>query len=351
MNNKDKVTFFAHLTVSALGIAFFIFVFFKYLFVPLLPFGIAWGSAFIIRPAAVFISRKLHIPRKAVSVALAVIGVGAMLVAAVGIIWYAFSEIFELFSQLVEGERLFDILTVLTNPIGVVIGKGEGAQKIEEYLGDTVKGAITRVLNWIVGILTGIVKSIPAVAFFILITVIASVYFALDIDRINQAVRSLLPPRVADFLIGIKNSFFSVGIKYIRSYLLLMVITFAIIFAGLLILRIENALLIALLVSVLDLLPLIGIGVILIPWGMFHILFGSVGTGIGLLVLLGISAVIRQFAEPKILGKNLGMHPIISLLLLYLGYSVLGIGGLLLVPFASIIINILIKKNNSSKIT
>ena len=350
MNNKDKVTFFAHLAVSAVGIALFVFVFMKYLFVPLLPFVIAWGSAFVIRPAAVFVSRRLRIPRKAVSVALAVIGVSAVLVAAVGIIWYGLSEVFQFFSRLAEEEKLFEILSVLANPIGAVIGNGEGAEELEEYLGDTVNSAITQVMNWLVGILTGIVKSIPSVAFFILITVIASVYFALDIDRINQAVRSLLPPRVANFLIGMKNSFFSVGIRYIRSYLLLMVITFAIIFTGFLILRIENALLIALLVSVLDLLPLIGIGVILIPWGIFQILFGSVGTGIGLLVLLGVSAVIRQFAEPKILGKNLGMHPIISLLLLYLGYSVFGTGGLLLVPFASIIINILIKKNNSSEI-
>ena len=350
MNNKDKVTFFAHLAVSAVGIALFVFVFMKYLFVPLLPFVIAWGSAFVIRPAAVFVSRRLRIPRKAVSVALAVIGVSAVLVAAVGIIWYGLSEVFQFFSRLAEEEKLFEILSVLANPIGAVIGNGEGAEELEKYLGDTVNSAITQVMNWLVGILTGIVKSIPSVAFFILITVIASVYFALDIDRINQAVRSLLPPRVANFLIGMKNSFFSVGIRCIRSYLLLMVITFAIIFTGFLILRIENALLIALLVSVLDLLPLIGIGVILIPWGIFQILFGSVGTGIGLLVLLGVSAVIRQFAEPKILGKNLGMHPIISLLLLYLGYSVFGIGGLLLVPFASIIINILIKKNNSSEI-
>lgn len=350
MNNRERVAFFAHLTVSLVGIALFAFIFFKYLFVPILPFIIAWGAAFVIRPAAVFISKRLHLPKKIVSAALAIIGVSAFLFAAVGLIWYGLSEIFELFSRLVEDERLFDILSVLTNPLGSILGSGDGAEKIEEYLGETVKGAITYVLNWLVGILTGIVKGIPSVMFFILITVIASVYFALDIDRINRAVRSVLPPRFSNFLIGIKNSFFSVGIKYIRSYLLLMVITFVIIFAGFLILRIENALLLAILISVLDFLPLIGIGIIILPWGIFQILFGSVGTGVGLLVLLGVSAVIRQFAEPKILGKNLGMHPIISLLLLYLGYSVFGIGGLLLVPFVCVIINILIKKNNSSQI-
>ena len=129
-----------------------------------------------------------------------------------------------------------------------------------------------------------------------------------------------------------------------------MVITFAVIFTGLLILKVDNALLISLVVSVLDVLPLIGVGMILVPWGIFQIIFGSVPLGIGLFVLLGVSTVIRQFAEPKILGKNLGMHPIISLLLLYIGYSVLGIGGLLLVPIASVIINILIKKNNSTEV-
>ena len=351
LNNKEKMAFFANLTISAVGISLFAFVFFKFLFVPLLPFVIAWGAAFIIRPAAVFISKKLHLPRKLVSAALAIIGVSACLVAAVGLIWYALSEVFEFLSRIAQDDGLFNILSVLTNPLGTILGNGEGVEKLEEYLGETVKGAISHVLNWLVDILTGIVKGIPSVAFFILITVIASVYFALDIDRINRTVRSVLPAKVASILVNMKNSFFSVGLKYIRSYLLLMVITFAIIFTGLLILKVDNALLISLVVSVLDLLPLIGVGMILVPWGIFQILFGSVPLGIGLFILLGVSTVIRQFAEPKILGKNLGMHPIISLLLLYIGYSVLGIGGLLLVPIASVIINILIKKNNSSKIS
>jgi len=349
--NKNRVEFFAHLTISAVGIALVAVVFFKYLFVPILPFVIAWGAAFIIRPAAVFISKKLRLPRKTVSAALAIIGVSAFLVAAVGLIWYALSEAWQFLSGIAQDEGMFDILSVLTNPLGAIFGNGDGAQKLEEYLGETVRGAISHILNFLVSILTGIVKGIPSVAFFILITVIASVYFALDIDRINSTVRSILPPRAAEVLVGMKNSFFSVGLKYIRAYILLMIITFAVVLTGLLILKVDNALLISMVIAVLDLLPLIGVGAVLVPWGVFQILFGSVGMGIGLLVLLGISTVIRQFAEPKILGKNLGMHPVISLLLLYLGYSVFGIGGLLLVPIASVIINILIKKNNSAKIT
>ncbi|MBO5879672.1 MAG: AI-2E family transporter, partial [Clostridia bacterium] len=97
-------------------------------------------------------------------------------------------------------------------------------------------------------------------------------------------------------------------------------------------------------VAVLDLLPLIGVGTVLVPWSIFEFVLGNTGRGIGLIVLLVAHELIRQFAEPRIIGKNLGVHPIISLILLYVGYGAFGFFGILLVPLFAIVLNILLNK-------
>ena len=134
--------------------------------------------------------------------------------------------------------------------------------------------------------------------------------------------------------------------KYLRSYLIIMGITFVIMLAGLLMLRINNAVLLAVIIAILDLLPIIGVGTVLVPWSIVELLLGNTGMGIGLIVLLVIHELVRQFAEPKIIGKNLGVHPLVSLLLLYVGYSVLGFVGILFVPLIAVVLNIFFVKND-----
>ena len=100
----------------------------------------------------------------------------------------------------------------------------------------------------------------------------------------------------------------------------------------------------------MHMLPLVGIGVLMIPWGIFEMIFGNLGLGIGIFVLFAIAELVRNLIEPKIVGKNLGIHPILTLVLLYASYSVFGIFGLLLIPFLTVILNIALDKNNFTKI-
>ena len=348
--NKDKLEYYAYMTVTVIGALIGAFLIFRYLFIPVMPFLIAWAVAFILRPASIFLSKRIRIPRKIVSAALAIVTVLVGIAALSGVAVWLLSEAWQLLSDFAADEQLFDFLSKLADPIGSLFGDGEAAQKLEEHLGEAIRSAISTLLSGLVGFLTDIVTRIPSVLFFILITVIASVYFAIDIDNINARVRAFLPEKLGNALVRLKDGFLSVGLKYIRSYLLLMLITFAIMLAGFLILRVENAFLIALIVAVLDVLPMIGVGTVLVPWSIFQLLFGSVGRGIGLIVLFLLNEVIRQFTEPRIIGKNLGIHPVISLVLLYVGYSVFGLAGLLLTPLVSVLLNVLFNKNNSSKI-
>jgi predicted PurR-regulated permease PerM len=129
-----------------------------------------------------------------------------------------------------------------------------------------------------------------------------------------------------------------------------MFFVFVILLIGFLILGVKYAILLAVIFALLDMLPLIGIGILMIPWGFFEIIFGNTGLGIGILVLFAVAEITRNLIEPKIVGKNLGIHPILTLVLLYASYSLFGIFGLLLIPFLSVILNIALNKNNSAEV-
>lgn len=344
--NRERIEHYAHLTVTILGIGIAAFLFFRYLFVAVLPFLISWATAFLLRPAVRFISKKTRISAKIVSVMLTIVCVLIGLGLIVLFVFFAVKEAGEFFSSLVGDQRVIDILAKITNPIGAIFGDGEASAALSEHIGAAIEEGISGLVSRLVALLSDIAASIPGVLFFILVTVIASVYFALDIDRINKWLKGILPKKWAKSLSGFKNSCLSVGVKYLRSYLIIMGITFVIMLAGLLILRINNAVLLAVIIAILDLLPIIGVGTVLVPWSIVELLLGNTGMGIGLIVLLVIHELVRQFAEPKIIGKNLGVHPLVSLLLLYVGYSVLGFVGILFVPLLAVVLNIFFDKND-----
>ena len=349
--NKEKLQIYANLTLTVLGVSLALYVIVRHLFLPLLPFLIAWAVAFIVRPASVFISKKFRLPKKLVSAVIAAVSILVGLSAVVGIGIWGISAAWRFLSDFAKDDRLFELLERIANPIGTIFGDGEGAARLEEYLGDTLKGAISSLLSTLVDILTATATRIPGVLFFILVTLIAAIYFSIDIERINSFVHRILPKRLGGALVRLKDSFLRVGVRYVRSYLTLMSITFVIMLIGFLIMRIKNALFLALVISMLDVLPLIGVGTMLVPWSIFQLLFGSPMIGVGLIVLLIVHEITRQFAEPRIVGKSLGLHPIVSLVLLYVGYSVFGFFGLLITPLVGILAGLLINKDDTSKVS
>lgn len=348
--NKEKLSTYAHLTITVTGVAVVTFILIRYLFFPLLPFLIAWGVAFLIRPLAVFMSKKLKLPKKLTGATLAAITILFGLSAVVGLGIWGVSAAWRFLSDFASDERLFELLDRIADPIGSIFGDGEGAARLEEYLGDTLKGAINSLLSALVNILTAALTRVPGVMLFILVTLIAAIYFAIDLERINSFVRRILPKRVGNALVRLKNSFLHVGVQYIRSYLILMSITFVVMLVGLLIMRVKNALIVALVISFLDLLPIIGVGTVLVPWSIFQFALGSPTRAVGIIILLIVHEIVRQFAEPKIIGKNLGINPILSLILLYVGYSLFGFLGLFVTPLVCILVRLLINKNDSSEI-
>ena len=114
--------------------------------------------------------------------------------------------------------------------------------------------------------------------------------------------------------------------------------TFAEIAIGLLIIGFDNAAVIALLIAVFDILPIVGSGIVLAPWAVIKLLQGKIGMGIGLAILWAVVIVVRQIAEPKIVGKQVGLHPLATMLCLWVGLKLGGGIGMFALPISLLII-------------
>ena len=118
----------------------------------------------------------------------------------------------------------------------------------------------------------------------------------------------------------------------IRAQLTLTAITFCELFIGFSILRVNYAFLFALLTAVFDALPILGVGGILLPWALYSLLSGNYLYAVGLLVIYGVIFIVRQFLEPRIIGTQIGLPPIVTLMSIYVGLRIFGVFGALLFP-------------------
>ncbi len=343
----NKIRRLAYITVAALGIAAGVYLFVRYAAFALLPFLIAWAIAFAVRPVAALLHKYVRLPERLLRVVLALlITLGVLALVGIGI-WQLSRELWRLFSSIGEGEGIEGVISGITSSDGII---GELFGKLGDTLGEAVYQLVLSLLESLGRLISVFVGLLPRTFLFIIVTVISSVYFAMDIDKINAFVLGLLPEGARGRLSRFKSSFLSVAARYLRSYLILMIITFATMLLGMLLLRMPYALLIALLLAVLDLLPIFGVGTALVPWCIYEFVLGTPSVGVGLIVLYVVHTVIRQLAEPKILGKSLGIHPLATLLFLYVGYTLFGFIGILIGPICTVLFESAVNKKNTAEV-
>lgn len=348
--NRERIITLSHLCLLILSASAIAYIGIKYALPLLLPFLLAAGMAVAVRRPADFISKKCRLPRGLSRGALALILILAVLGGAIFVLVRLATEAWELFASLSEDGRLDGVADMLLDPFGKLFGDAEFTPELIERLSDAASGLLSEVLSRLASGLTAFVSSVPRILLFIIVTAISAVYFAVDLEAIGAALLSVLPERAARGVRDFKQRFFGVIVRYARSYLLVMLLTFAIMIFGLTIMRRRYALLLAAVISLLDLLPVIGVGTVLIPWSVWMLMTGETGLAIGLAVLFAVNEIARQIAEPKIFGMNLGIHPLLTLVLMYVGYSLLGLFGLLLLPVVSVVISAAVNKYKTADV-
>lgn len=215
--------------------------------------------------------------------------------------------------------------------------------KAEEFfasISGKISGLVTSALQ---GLLLAF-SSITTLVFNFLVGIILAYFLSLEADEWKQFGETKLPKTIRNSLLFLKVHVLSGIGKYVKAQLKLISFTFIIIFLGLLFAGVENALTLAFFSAILDILPLLGIPVIFVPWIIYSYLTGKTGFAIFLLILLVFTMVFRQFMEPKIAGDSLGVSPFIMLSSMIVSLSVFGVGGLIITPILIILIKALIEQ-------
>ena len=345
---REKLEYLSHLTIVLLGAALSAVLFLKYVLAAVLPFVLAWLAAVASDRPATRLSRGTRVPKRILRIIISAIVTAGTVILMVFLSRLMLGQLWSLLTGLAEDGELSSMLSSLSEQILGIFGRISLPDGVRDGLSEAASGMIGRVLTWLGSVITSMASAVPGILLFLLITVIAVVYFAWDLEGITVAVASIMPPRAGEIISSVRHGALSVAGKYIRSYSLLLVITFAQMLIGLMIMGVRYAFLFAVIIALLDLLPVIGVGTALVPASVFCFISGREELGFGLLLLFAVSSVIRQLIEPKILGKHLGVHPLATLASMYIGYSFFGFAGILLLPI--FIIAVGIYKNYASKV-
>ncbi|MGJ3205685.1 sporulation integral membrane protein YtvI [Geobacillus sp. FJAT-46040] len=187
------------------------------------------------------------------------------------------------------------------------------------------------------------IAAIPAFLIHFLVYLIALFLICLDLPQLKQGMRRYLSERTEQRLGMVVAQLSKAGIGFLKAQFLLSLITFFLALAGLFVLGVDYAALIALVIVVVDILPILGTGSVLVPWGLISMANGNNTLGIGLIVLFVVITVVRWIIEPKVFSTNLGISPLAALVSVYLGFQLLGFIGLFVGPVVVILVEALAK--------
>lgn len=310
-----------------------------------MPFLIAFIISLMIEPAIKKIMKKTHLTRRTSSIIIFVL-VSVIIIG--GLAWLLITLFSESSSLLQSLNDYFDKLYVqFQNLINYFdFDNIHLSDEILEVIQNSTGDFLTTASDWLRNILNNLINfvtSIPSIAICIGITVIALYFICVDKIYILDQIEHHLPRLwVKKISVHLKELIQTLG-GYLKAEATLILVSFIISLIGLYILQIvgfniQYPLLMALFIGFVDALPILGSGTVMIPWAIICALNGDINLGIAIIVLLIIMSVVRQVLEPKLVSKNIGVHPIFTLIAMYTGFKVIGIIGLLVGPIVLIIV-------------
>ncbi|KAB2338809.1 sporulation integral membrane protein YtvI [Cytobacillus depressus] len=237
-----------------------------------------------------------------------------------------YNQLTSLFKNLDTGQQ-DTIMTNIQN-VGTKIGSTVGAF-IQSFF-----GKIPNILSWF-----------PNAATVLIFSLLGTFFISKDWYRLSEIGNRLLPTRAKTssrtVFADLKKALFG----FVKAQATLISISTVIILIGLLILRVDYAITIALVAGIVDIIPYLGTGLIFVPWIIYEAIAGDMGTAIGIGVLYTIVLVQRQIMEPKILSSSIGLDPLATLIALFVGFKLIGFLGLIVGPVTLVIITTLHKAN------
>ena len=350
----------ASITVVLIGGGFLLYLLCHFFFGLLMPFLLAFLLAALTRPIARFLAAKTGWPLRVC----AVLGVLLFLLL-FGVLLYLLClrlslELQRLFDFLAEDSvkedgRISQLLRFfrewgarlpfLSRLQNIVLFKDVFGDP-EQYLATQLQKLFGELAGKLTGGVAALIRRLPGIFLFLVVTLIACFYFALEYDKVCDVFLRLLPRSLRARFPEWKMRFLRALKRCVKAYFLLFLLTFGELFLGFFLLRVSYPFLLAALIATLDVLPVLGVGTVLIPWAIAALLTGGTARGVGLLILYGAITVVRQIAEPHFVGKSIGLHPILMLVAFYVGLSLFGVIGLLIGPVLALLCKLLFERAN-----
>lgn len=330
----------------ALGAAA-VYLFFEYLWGAVLPFVIGYALAECFKPVVKYAEKHEKFPKRAFVLAVLTVAAGALAM----LIFAALRELVHELQGLLSTAT--DFLTRLRDDDGFAAGMidkicsalpfGGLREKLWELrpeldgrLLDMIAASADKIAAAAIGFAGGAMVFLPEALLTAAVVLISAYYFAVDRVKVNCFFLSLFPQSARPKLKRLKDGIAGSVVKYLRAYTLIFIITFAQLFIAFLLMGLDYAFIIALATAIVDILPVVGTGTVLLPWAAGSMICGEYGTGIALLATYAVITVVRQIIEPKIVGRFIGLPPLAALAAMFLGLKLMGLAGLILFPLAAI---------------
>ena len=315
-----------------------------------MPFVIGWIIALIASPPVRFLEKHLKIKRKVGSavtiiavIAVVIIGgylLGVKLVEEIvdfigdlPLMWEGLQRDFAESAQ-----RLQVASRLLPKSLGDTIKNI--SENIGEYVGDFVGKLVEKMSSPTLEALSRFAGNIPSIFIGVIMCLLSAYMFVADKEYVPNLLKKVLPLSITERWSLIKRGLYRAVGGYFKAQFKIEVWMYLLLATGFWILRVRYAFLIAIGVALLDLLPFFGTGTILLPWAAIKFLSGDYMMVIGLLIIWGVGQLARQVIQPKIVGDSVGLAPIPTLVLLFVGYKAAGVIGMIIaVPIGIIILN------------
>ncbi len=317
-----------------------IYVFFEYLFIFIGPFIIGYFISVFLEPIVKLLVNKCRLNR-GISAIVSIL----LMISIIG------GSIFLIVSQLISQLRIFlsNDLSLYFDLIIQTIDKitdflpslffyfpEQTKDSINDIMKNILNGSLTFLATQLKYFSLALIKSIPSFFVYLFIGIISSFFFIKDKLAINNLYQKIVPQIVKGHIITFKEGMSFAFLGYIKAQSIIMCFTFTISLIGLLILGNNYALLLAVCIACIDVLPLFGSGFFLWPLSAISFLSSDIKTGVGALIIYGTIQITRQIIEPKILGSQIGLHPLVTLMSVYIGVIVFGFLGIILGPMTVI---------------
>ena len=310
----------------------------------LLPFLIAWALAALLEPPVCLCMDGLHLPRWAAA-ALCTLLLTALILGLLFLgAWRVGYEVAVLLRRL---PVLLSGLPALSDWLEKAVYRLVVAAPVslQDWLRQALEGLVSQGVglpsqfyDWLLAAVTGAASALPNLALFLFTAVLATYFTSARRPALLVFLRRQVPrPWLARFRGAGRRLKSTLG-GWLRAQGLLMLITFGQVAAGLLLLRVDLALLLAAAIALVDALPIFGTGTVLIPWAVLELLAGNLRLALGLLALYLVVWLVRSLLEPRLLGARAGLPPLPALMAMYVGFRAFGVAGMVLAPLVLLLL-------------